>query len=280
MVATLAVLMLATGCSPTEETGTDVTGEVARLQTEISALEDELESASEVIGAQRDALEEARVAAAETVDSEPERCCEELARCCGATSDPTDQVVSGEPTIWSPPHSGYQTEAAAITVVIIGPDDDRVTVNGMVADIEDSAGPESTYSLEIPLDEGPNRLDMTIGENDVAWSVIRDSSLVRRYGRVLDPRRESLGIDYGDMDFQPEYGAGDFDPGDVVVEFADVPASARVITTSAYSSMVIITGQKAIADFFLDVSPPTDVWSVLLRDNSIVHLEGPVPLGD
>lgn len=272
--------MLVVGCSSADEITTDQAGEVERLEAEVSALEQELALAAETVASQGEALEEARVAAESAAAREPGPCCEELARCCGMTIGPPNQVVAGQPIIWFPPHSGYHTEAEAITVEIIASDGADVSVNGLVPVVDDRAGPESTYSIDLSLDEGPNRLDIAIDDKNVSWSVVRDSSLNRAYGRVLDPRRDALGIDYGEMDLEPAYGQGDFDPGVVVVEFADVAASTNVITTSPYTSRVIITGQQAIFGFYHNDSAPTEVWSVLLRGNEIVHLEGPMPLGD
>lgn len=247
-------------------------------RNDLEAANEALEQELEAVIAERDAI---------TAVDPSEACTDKLARCEEMLSPPDDgeEWPVSSPAVWSPSYTGYRTVEATLMAVVYAPDAATVTVNGVDAGTDRSP----YFFVEVPLVEGDNVLEVVVGDDTMQVLVVRDSNLERRYGRVLDAHAEwdaekgtdwFLGIDYGDMDLEPDYGAGDFDPGDVIVEFGELTAATPLIINSAFSSKVILTSPRAIVDYFWYESPPTDVWNVLLDGDTIIQIEGPMPLGD
>lgn len=273
------------GCSSSDAEFAEFAADIDKVEARAESLETQLVAAEETIRQQVEELAEAQ----QSLDAGTTRAdgwCEEKLAHCEEMLFPRESMEWPEstPAVWSPPHTGYRTAEPTITVVVYAPDSLAMAVNGVTADPESSP----YFWVEVPLVEGDNQLVVETDDGELRMLAIRDSSLVRRYGRVLDALAEwdesgtdwFLGIDYGEMDLEPDYGQGDFETGDVTVEFGELLPSTTVIVQSPYSSKEIITGPEAIADYFRYESPPTDVWNVLLDGDTIVHIEGPMLLGD
>lgn len=292
------IVLVTLGCSD-DPTASD---EYQTLMSEHDALAGELDGVDQMrqqLFYERNDLEqantglrrelEATIAERNATDpNDPSTACSvELARCEELLSplDDDGEWPPSSPAVWSPAYSGFRTVEATLPVVVYAPYASEMTVNGVDAD--DDWSPY--FVATVPLEEGDNVLDIDAGGEVIQMLVVRDSALVRRYGRVLDAFVEwdaatgtdwFLGIDYGDMDLEPDYGTGDFDTGAVIVEFGELTASTPLIIDSAYSSRIILTDPQSIVDYFWYESPPTDVWNVLLDGDTIVQIEGPMPLGD
>jgi hypothetical protein len=157
-----------------------------------------------------------------------------------------------------------------------------------------------SFWAEVPLTEGENNLTITVAtaeiEETLDLQVVRDSGLVRSYGRILDTRASDTsrawdaGVDFGEIDLEPDYGRADFEAGEVVVEFYPMAAGAVAMINWPYDEMLPpqVRGRDEIWDmlnFNLEPDHPyqpvarTWVWSILIDGDKIVQLET-VALGD
>ena len=312
-VCALAVMVAAAGCSTGGESVSEsVASDVELLRGQVDRLEEELASAE---AANRDLtvhLEEAS-AAAEVVADDAEagvQCLERLARCEELPSPPDDEEwPPPSPDVWFPPRSGFVTNEPSITVVVFAPESATVTVNEAVAEPSSDrwAGGNRLFTAAVPLREGANTVGVVVDAETTLLDVVYDAGLVRRYGRVLDSRGTvlpagstergvqpgcgfgeenacvlyELGVDFGEIDLEPEYGQGDFEPGQVVVEFKRLtPSTIAPITTHAGTEL-LLEGSEMIWEFFSHgETTHFDVWNFLLDADAIVQIEGTVPLGD
>ena len=308
----LCICVVGLGCSGAGSVE-DRLAEVERLEGELAALELQLELSEAVVEDQLRELEDARrIADAGAATGGDGECLEKLARCEELLfpTDDSDVWPPPSPDVWFPPASKFVTNESAITVEVFAAESARVTVSG-VASTQSSdgwVGGNAIFYTEVTLDVGINVVDVRVdGDLIDSLEVQYDPGLVRRYGRVLDSRAtilppgstdvgveegcgsgeesacvvDELGIDFGEMDLEPDYGQGDFEAGDVAVEFYRLtPTSAAFITTHTGEEL-ILTGASEIWDFFSwGETNHFDVWNILINDNTLVQIEGVVPLGD
>ena len=188
------------------------------------------------------------------------------------------------PDIWSPATSPYLTLDPAIEVRIYARRDATVQVGAVTAEpVQDWAGGHAMFIATIELDEGPNAIRVDIDGIVTDLAVVRDSSLQRRYGRVLDTWGHylELGIDFGEMDFEPDYGQGDFFPGDIAVDFKPLASDVVLIDSPFWEWETVTRGDDSVWEYFAHgEGSHNDVYNILLDGDTVLQLEGPVPLGD
>jgi len=296
------IVLLVVGCSG-DPTASD---EYKTLEGEYGALAGELDGIDQMrqqLFYERNDLEEANAALkreleAMTVERDAiaavdpsDGCTDKLARCEEMLFPPDEgeEWPPSSPALWFPPTSWYVTESDTIEVVVFASASSVVLIAGL--EVESGgrwAVGNAVFIREVPLAEGPNPIEIVADGEPLLATVERDSGLTRQYGRVLDSRVEwsesridhFLGIDYGDMDFEPDYGQGDFEAGEVIVEFAQLAPTSVAIVTSPYSSKLVLTGEDDIWEHFSYEVSHFDPWSVLLEGDTIIQIEGPIPLGD
>jgi hypothetical protein len=205
------------------------------------------------------------------------------------------------PAILLPPGSPYLTDHESTEVLMLAPASATVTINGMdMTARQPWVGGNMSFSAEVPLIEGENNLTITVAsagiEQTLDLRVVRDSGLIRGYGRILDTRASDAsraweaGVDFGEIDLEPDYGRADFEAGDVVVEFLPMAADAVAMINWPYNEMLPpqVRGRDEIWDMLnLNLEPDhpyqpvarTWVWSILIDGEQIVQLET-VALGD
>ena len=308
----VCVGLIAVGCSGAGSVE-DRSAEVERLESQLAALEIQLELSETVVEDQLRELEDARrIADTAAANGGDRECVEKLARCEELLFPPDDSDVWPplSPDVWFPPASEFVTNESAIKVEVFASESASVMVSG-VASTQSSdgwVGGNAIFYTEVTLDVGANVVEVRVDDELIdSLEVQYDPGLVRRYGRVLDSRAtilppgstdvgveegcgsgednaclvDELGIDFGDMDLEPDYGQGDFEAGDVAVEFYRLtPTSAAFITTHTGKELTL-TGASEIWDFFSwGETNHFDVWNILINDNTLVQIEGVVPLGD
>lgn len=250
---------------------------------DLLAINEQLDQELAAVIAERDAM-----AAADP----SEACTDKLVRCEEMLFPPIDdeEWPPSSPAVWFPSSGGYVTNEPTILVAVFASQSVIVTVNGTVAtqSSDDWVGGNAIFSAEASLAQGPNDITVVAGDEVFDLVVVRDPSLLRRYGRVLDIKEvwdegSYLGIDFGEMDLVPDYGQGDFDPGEVIVEFYRlVPSTMAIISDgpAAYDETRLVGTESILADYFYTGDCGHNVWNFLLDGDTIVQIEGPVPLGD
>jgi len=291
---------------PSAQTDTVFSDRIESLEAEVAVAEAAV-SAAEAEAAELAAEQAAEARAAIIRAAELERKLEVTESILfGVFQYPQEETVPPA-VLWLPP-GGYRTNEASVPIAVMSPRGWTVTIDGAVVEPEvGDSGLVRMISTEVNLDEGVNRITIFAVSNsgeerDLSISVTRDSSLVRRYGRILDNRVDPdrgwawyAGIDFGEMDLEPEYGQGDFDTGDVAIDFHPVAHDAIGIFTDAATGFsiygqdrLVLIGDE-IRDIFygfhghperLDGDPHTWVVDLLLDDDEITQFIGPVPLGD
>lgn len=298
-----ALIVLATvGCSD-DPMASD---EYQTLEAEYAALAGEMDGIDQMrqqLFYERNDLEESNAGLKQELEAmmvegdaiaavEPsEACTDKLARCEEMLFPPDEgeEWPPSSPALWFPPTPWYVTESATIEVMVFAPESSEVLIAGL--DVEPGGrwvGDNAVFIHDVPLAEGRNPIEIIADGEPLIATIERDSSLIRRFGRVLDSRAEwsesrtdhFLGIDYGDMDFEPEYGQGDFEAGDVIVEFVQLTPTSVAVVTSPYSSKIILTGEDDIWEYFSYEVSHFDPWSVLLDGDTLIQIEGPIQLGD
>lgn len=311
----LSIGLIASGCSINDDAATgagssgqieSLLADVERLTSENESLSIDLAAARELASSQDVQLEEADqlLAAADAVCLAKLEQCEEIL----FSSDRAEDGPSDEPAVWFPNLAGHVTNEAEVTIVAFADADADVTVAGFEATPFDW-GPSGyrPFLVVVPLEEGSNSLDAVVDSEPFTITVIYDPSLVRRYGRVLDTRAMllpagsiepgveegcgfaedqacvvyELGIDFGEMDLEPDYGQGDFSPGEIDVEFLRLTPSVAVATADFGGPNDGLAGSEEVWNFFGHGNTTLfDVWNFLLDNDLIVQIAGPLPLGD
>lgn len=188
------------------------------------------------------------------------------------------------PDIWHPVFSPYLTIDPDIEFWIYAADTADVFVGSVAAEpVQDWAGGKAMFVATVRLGEGPNAIDVNIDGVVTEFTVVQDPSLQHMYGRVLDTwaRHLEIGIDFGEMDFEPDYGQGDFFPGEVVVDFKQLSSNVVLINNPFWEWESVTSGDDTVWDYFAhgDASH-NDVWNIILDEDTVLQLEGPIPLGD
>lgn len=291
ILSVLTMFVLVAGCS-TSASVEDRTAEVDRLEAEVEVLETQLEAAEEVIRTQQEEFEEARrIANISASVADDEACLDKLSRCEEMLFPPDEdeEWPPPSPALWFPPTPSYITESDTIEVVVFAPESSQVSIAGSVVESGGRwVGGNAVFVHDVPLAEGRNPIEIVADGEPIPATVERNSSLTRQYGRVLDSRAvwsESrtdhfIGIDYGDMDLEPDYGQGDFEAGEVIVEFVQLTPISVAVVTSPYSSKIVLTGEDDIWEYFSYEVSHFDPWSILLDKDTLIQIEGPIPLGD
>jgi len=189
------------------------------------------------------------------------------------------------PDIWHPDFTPYVTNDPEIQISVYAAADSTVAVNSIAAEpVQDWANDKAMFWATINLDVGSNTLIVTIDNAATELIVNRDPSLERAYGRVLDTwTYGELGIDFGEMDFEPDYGQGDFFPGAVDVDSKQLDRNVVLIhkPERGWDWPIAIRGEETVWNFFTyGEARNHDVWDILLDGDTIIQIEGPIPLGE
>jgi hypothetical protein len=188
------------------------------------------------------------------------------------------------PDVWYPAASPYLTIDSAIEFRLYARRDATVQVGAIVAEpVQDWAGGNAMFVATIGLDEGPNTIPVDVDGVITDITVVRGPSWQRRYGRVLDTWGHDLelGIDFGEMDLEPDYGQGDFSPGEIAVVFKPLADDIVLIDSPFWEWETITRGDDAVWEYFAyGEGSHMDVYNILLDGDTVLQLEGPVPLGD
>lgn len=189
------------------------------------------------------------------------------------------------PDIWHPDFSPYITVEPQIQISIYADADAEVMINTESAEIVgDWWYRRAEFWGTVNLDAGSNEIVVTINSGETELSIIREPTFEHVYGRVLDTwTGGELGIDFGEMDFEPDYGQGDFFPGQIVVEAKQLDPKVVLIyqPERGWDWPLAIQGDGPVWDFFTyGDSRNHDVWNIILNGDTIVQIEGPIPLGE
>ena len=302
-------VLLAVGCSQSDQAQDDLSDEVARLEAHDAALEAELDQAFEEIEAQAEELEDARKIAdtAQTVDcSLRDEQLERLIQCEHLLFDVTKypSADAKAPGILFIPTHGYRTIEPQIAVEVMAAEGSTVTIDGAEAEeLMSYAGGFMRYTGVVDLDVGSNTIDVSVaspGGDVVALPMVvyHDPQLQQRFGFVVATPIEGygpswqIGIDSVDVNMGGEFG-NTYDNPEVDIEVLPVSAGALAFLRDGatgfgiYSEELLILTGPEIRDLFysfhghperLDGDPHTWVFSLLIDDGQVVQFE-PIPIG-
>jgi hypothetical protein len=188
------------------------------------------------------------------------------------------------PDVWYPAASPYLTVDSDIEFRVYARRDATVQVGSITAEpVQDWAGGNAMFVATIGLDEGPNTIPVDVDGAVTDITVVRGPSWQRGYGRVLDTWGHylELGIDFGEMNLEPDYGQGDFSPGEIAVVFKPLARDVALIDSPFWEWETITRGDDAVWEYFAyGEGSHMDVYDILLDGDTVLQLEGPVPLGD
>ena len=304
----LSVLLVA-GCTQSDQSEIDTSGEVSRLEAQNAVLEAQLARARDEIEAQAVELEDAKRITdnAESGDcSLREEQLERLIQCehllYGVARYPSAKV-NAPGTLFIPTH-GYRTIEPQITIEVMVEEGSTVTIAGVeAAEVMSYAGGFIRHAAEVDLGVGSNMISVLATSPDskvveLPMVVYHDPYLEQRYGFVVSTPIEAdgpswqVGIDYIDVELGGEFG-NSYDNPTIDVEVLPVSASALAFVRDGatgfgiYSEELLVLTGPEIRDLFygfhghperLDGDPHTWVFSLLLDHGEVVQFE-PIPIG-
>ncbi len=294
LVAGLLVAAAAAGCGDDD----DITQQLAEREQRIAQLEAELFAATSTTEATLPPPSITVGAPTSTTTTSTAASTTTAPGPASTTTEPVDPLMLDQPATFESPsvmypiRSPYLTNDATVFVSVMAPDPATVTINGLdVEPWQPWAGGNMAFAADLALEEGVNDLEIVVttdeGEETLELQVIRDSQMIRRYGRILDVRFSDTaptgwlaGVDFGEvLDFSPEFGRIDFEPGEVIVEFLPFSRDTRAIihTLHADGGPTELSPQAFLRRF--ESCSIKWLWNILIDDGEIVQLES-VPQGD